>query len=143
MGITTYQVQNILRTYGKQLSRGKKKPRLTPDSLKARAIADQVNISSDAKRRQVINKITQEIIGQLTGQIQSRGPLEKEALSRLSKEYGRPLEVFEDRDGNVRFAVVDGRQRTIVEELSSEESQELSRRLSEITKAIVDENMVS
>lgn len=143
MAINTYQVQNILRTYGKQLSRSRKTAPTGRTRL-AQAIADQVNISSDAKRRQVINKIAHEIILQLSSQNpQGRSPIETEALEQLSQEYGRELEVYETKDGRLLFTVLDDDRATIIEELSAEESDWLADRLNEITRGIVDQNMIS
>jgi uncharacterized FlaG/YvyC family protein len=143
MAITTYQVQNILRTYSKQLSRGKRVASKMY-TARAEAIADQINISSNVKRRQVINKIAEEIITQLTtAQTTSGTTVNEEALQLLCNEYGKELEVFDIKNGGLRFAVVDKKTGTIVEELNSEESGRLARRLNEITQSIVESNMIS
>ena len=142
MTITTYQVQNILRTYGKMLGR-KRNVNQSPDSASSATPLDKIDISSEAKRRQVINEIAQEIIGQVTSNPQRQNQVEKEALTELSQEYGQSLEVFQNRDGSLRFAVLDSDNKTIVQELTAEQNQQLEERFSEIAKAIVDRNMVS
>ena len=142
MTITTYQVQNILRTYGKMLGRKKKQTQGSEGTNSATPL-DKIDISSEAKRRQVINKIAQEIIGQVTSSPQRQNQVEKEAMTELTKEYGQPLEVFQNRDGSLRFAVLDEENGSIVQELLPEENQRLEERFSEIAKTIVDRNMVS
>ncbi len=142
MTITTYQVQNILRTYGKMLGRKKNTARSSESASSATPL-DRIDISSEAKRRQVINKIAQEIIGQVTSGPQRQNQFEKEVLTELTQEYGRPLEVFQNQDGSLRFAVLDKESKTIVQELPPEESQRLEKRFGEIAEAIVDRNMIS
>ncbi len=142
MTITTYQVQNILRTYGKMLGR-KRKLAQGQDAASSATPLDKIDISSEAKRRQVINKIAQEIIGQVTSNPQRQNQVEKDVLTELTQEYGQPLEVFQNRDGSLRFAVLDDENGSIVQELLPEENQRLEKRFSEIAKEIVDRNMVS
>ena len=143
MSINTYQVQNILRTYGKQLGRARKPKTQTSDAQNASG-ADKIDVSHNAKRRQVISKIAQEIISQITTQtVQERNPLEKDALEQLSQEYGRPLEVFRNSDGSLTFAEIDPIAKKIIKELPSEQSQKLNQRFEEITGAIVNQNMIS
>lgn len=142
MTITTYQVQNILRTYGKMLGR-KKKIDQNSESVSSATPLDRIDISSEAKRRQVINKIAHEIIGQVTNGPQRQNQFEKEVLTELTQEYGQPLEVFQNQDGSLRFAVLDSESKTIVQELQPEENQQLEKRFSEIAESIVDRNMVS
>jgi hypothetical protein len=142
MTITTYQVQNILRTYGRMLGRKRRTAQGVEESS-AQTPLDRVDISSGAKRRQVINKIAQEIIGQVTNQPVGRSQNENDALGELSRETGRNLEAFRSQEGGFRFAVVDPETKTILEELSPEENQRLEERLGEIARAIVDRNMVS
>jgi len=142
MTITTYQVQNILRTYGRMLGR-KRRDAQGVDDPSAQTPLDRVDISSGAKRRQVINKIAQEIIGQVTAQPLGRSQTENEALGELSREFGRNLEAFRSQAGGFRFAVVDPETKSILEELSPEDNRRLEQRLGEIARSIVDRNMVS
>lgn len=58
--ITTYQIRNVLRVYGNQL-----KKRNMPDQNPAeemRQSLDSVNISIEARRKQVLNNITNHLI---------------------------------------------------------------------------------
>lgn len=142
MTISTYQVQNILRSYGKMLGRKQAAAR-SPEAAQAQTPLDKVDISSGAKRRQVINKIAQEIIGQVTSQPHGKNPIERDALGQLTQEYGKPLEVFRNTDGSLRFAVVDPGAKNIVDELSPEENQRLGERFTEIARSIVDQNMIT
>ena len=58
--ITTYQIRNVLRVYGNQL-----KKRNMPDQNSAEQMPhflDSVNISIEARRKQVLNNITTNLI---------------------------------------------------------------------------------
>ena len=132
-----------MRTYGKQLGRARKPKTQAADAQGATG-ADKIDVSHNARRRQVISKIAQEIISQITTQsVQERNPLEKDALEQLSQEYGRPLEVFRNADGSLTFAEIDPVAKKIIKELPVEQSQELNQRFEEITGAIVNQNMIS
>jgi hypothetical protein len=145
MTITSFHVQNILRTYARQLSRGQ---RLARNRAANQATQnDQVNISIEARRKQVIEKITSEIVSSIgsrvPGMAQGMGGLEEQALQQLSKEYGKHLDIYQDAgSGQLMFRVVEDQTGKVVENLDAEKSVELQERLYQITQSIVDSNMV-
>ncbi len=146
MTITSFQVQNILRTYAKQLSRGQRlaRVRAASESLPA----DQVNISIEARRKQVIEKITSEIVNNIGLRVPGRdtaglASLEEMALSQLSQEYGGTLDLSQDETtGQLSFKLVDAQEGTLLRDLGPEESARLQDRLYAITQEIIDQNMV-
>jgi uncharacterized FlaG/YvyC family protein len=145
MAITSYQVQNILRTYARQLSRGHRLARTK--KAQEQAPADQVNISIEARRKQVIEKITQEIVANISSRAPGLGSdlsgVEDQALEQLSREYGKPLDISEDEStGQLMFRVVDADEGKVVEYLSPEESAGLQERLYALTQEIIDRNMI-
>ena len=145
MTITSFQVQNILRTYARQLSRGQ---RLARNRAASQTPAnDQVNISIEARRKQVIEKITSEIVtsigARVPGMAQGMGDLEDQALKQLSQEYGQDLDIYQDPgSGQLMFKVLNGQAGDVVQNLDAEESARLQERLYQITQGIVDSNMV-
>ncbi len=147
MTITSYQVQNILRTYARQLSRGQRLARAKASSVEPTQ-SDRVNLSIEARRKQVIEKITSEIVSnigaRLPGLKESWGGVEETALKRLSDEYGQPLGTYQnEQTGQIMFNVLDEQSGEVVKELSPEESAKLQDRLYGITQDIIDENMLS
>lgn len=141
MTITSYQVQNILRTYAKQLSRGQRLARARAASEPLPA--DQVNISIEARRKQVIEKITAEIVTNIGFRLPGLGPglggIEEMALDKLSKEYGQTLDIAQGEvSGQLRFKVVDAEQGEVIRDLSPDESAILQDRLYAITQEIID-----
>ena len=145
MTITSYQVQNILRTYAKQLSRGQRLAR--GRAAGEPAPADQVNISIEARRKQVIEKITAEIVSSIGYKVPGLGAgpggLEETALQELSRQYGQPLDIVQDEaSGQLSFKVLDPASGEVVKTLDAEESAGLQDRLFTITQEIIDQNMV-
>ena len=62
--ITTYQIRNVLRIYGNQL---KKRAILSRDSTApSNQPADFVDISVEARRKQMFDKISNNIMSQIT-----------------------------------------------------------------------------
>ncbi|MBW1680325.1 MAG: hypothetical protein JRF59_04675 [Deltaproteobacteria bacterium] len=63
MTITSHQVRNVLRTYGTQL---KRRAGLAKEAeAGGSAIRDRVEISMDARRKQVLSQITEKLISQV------------------------------------------------------------------------------
>lgn len=146
MTITSYQVQNILRTYARQLSRGQRLARAKASVETTQS--DRVNLSIEARRKQVIEKITSEIVSnigaRLPGLQESWGGVEETALKQLSDEYGQPLGTYQnEQTGQIMFNILDERSGEVAKELSLDESAKLQDRLYRITQDIIDENMLS
>ena len=147
MTITSFQVQNILRTYARQLSRGQRLARNR--AAQEPQAGDQISISVEARRRQVIEKITSEIVAgigsRIPGMRENMGGIEDQALAQLSQEYGKTLNLgTNESTGQLVFRVIDpeaGEEDT-VRTLGQEESAKLQDRLYAITQEIIDKNMI-
>lgn len=62
--ITTYQIRNVLRIYGNQL---KKKAMITNEGTSVRKKpVDVINISGEARQKDVLRKMTDKIVTQIT-----------------------------------------------------------------------------
>ncbi|UCG66829.1 MAG: hypothetical protein JSW12_07440 [Deltaproteobacteria bacterium] len=137
MVISTYQVNNVLRVYGDQLRHnrlsGKEKGGDT-------CSPDKINISSEAKRKAIIDKIASDIVDRIT----RYGPhenVEKDVFKQLEDEYGAHLAISRNTPTDLIFKVIDGNGETM-NSLSIEDSKFLRYKLEEITRDIVDKNMM-
>lgn len=144
MTITSFQVQNILRTYARQLSRGQRLARNR--AAQEQQAGDQISISVEARRRQVIEKITSEIVAgigsRIPGMRENMGGIEEQALEQLSQEYGKPLNLgTNESTGQLVFRIMD-LETGEVTSLGQEESAKLQDRLYAITQEIIDKNMI-
>ena len=91
MTITTYQIRNVLRTYGNQLKRRTSFPQGSVPPVES---SDLVDISVEARKRQVLSQLTSKLIAKATSrEQQGRSPHEG---AGGAKEDERPIfnEVF-------------------------------------------------
>jgi hypothetical protein len=139
MVITSYHIQNVLRTYSQQISEGS---RLARSRKSERAEQnDFVKISSEARKRHMVDTISQEMLNHLA-QTSERNGTAQEILNRLSQEYGKPLEVDLKENENLVFKVMDQAGKEVVDTLSPMDSEQLKNRLMDITKTIVSNNLL-
>lgn len=138
MTISTYQVHNVLRAYGKQLSQGRRMPRTT--GAGAPNQADRISISSQARRKAVIDKVTSDIVNRIIHE-GPRNEVEQGVLRQLEDEYGDSLAVKRENSELV-FKVIDKENGEVTKTLSIEESRFLQDRLEQITKNKVNGQMI-
>lgn len=137
MVIPLYQVNNVLRVYGDQL---RQNWTLNTPKVENSRQPDTINISSEAKRRVIVDKVSSEIVGKIT----KYGPnddVEKEIFKKLEDQYGANLEVTDKGSSDLIFKVIDDGGETI-NSLSIEDSKFLQYSLKNITKDLVDKNMM-
>lgn len=138
MHISTYQVHNVLRAYGKQLSLSKRAARnknVMPPNR-----SDNITISAEARRKAIIEKVTTDIVERIV-RFGPQDVTEQEAFRELEDEYGNNLVLEEDKGPGLVFKVIDKEKGEETRTLSIEDSKVLKDRLEEITKTKVDANM--
>ncbi len=132
MSIRNFQVQYILRSYSRQLANRVMVSKRYIDG-------EEVIISSESKKRLLVENIVQEIMSQFTSGTQLNETA-REILERLSKEYGQPLEVSNTEEQAIIFRVLD-KENGKVKCLSASENERLQMRLIEIVRSTVYENL--
>ena len=139
MVITSYHIQNILRTYSQQLSEGTRLARTRKMDRVDRD--DLVKISTEARKRYMIEKISQEMVQNLGSGLERNNTAE-EILNRLSREYGQPLDVDLKEDQGLVFKIKGRDDGQVPESLSPAASEQLKTRLMDITKAVISDNLL-
>ena len=139
MTIINYNVQQILRTYNRQLG---ERSRLSKEKVDKKSVQqDAVTISQESKKRLLTDRVTQEITNQfLSGS--ERNETMDAIVGQLSQEYGKPLDVSTDDGQNLVFKVVSNGNGQGGENLSPAENKQLNKKLIDITKTIVYDNLV-
>ncbi|MGD8770158.1 MAG: hypothetical protein PVJ20_12930 [Desulfobacterales bacterium] len=138
MVISAYHVNNVLRVYGDQLRQSKISSRLNnTDPSKP----DRISISSNARRKTIIDNITTNIINKIT-QYGPHDNVEKEVFEKLEDEYGAQLTISGDNPKELVFKEINEHGETI-NSLSIEDSSFLTNKLKEITQETIDKNMKS
>jgi hypothetical protein len=141
MTITSHQIQNVLRTYGKQLKRGMRLNRIK--SVETGQPVDKLEISAEARRRQVVERVASEMVYRLSEPEAGTEGVGRDIMNELSQDYGQPLALsYNSSEGGFDFMVVDSESGEIVNEVDPEEKDKLNQLLLEITRQKVDQTMV-
>ncbi len=140
MNIASYQIQNVIRAYGQRIGR-KGFARLRTSSASKSATPDVINISAEAKRRQITERVTSDIISRVRGS--NAGPdLSPKIVERLNKELGGRFDILPDQDlkNGFKFRVIDAEKGEVIRVLSPQDSEKLIRRMySAVESAKLDE----
>lgn len=140
MQIPSYQIQNVLKVYSRQLSQGK----ILDKSKFAgaqKASSDNVNISAEGKRQAIIDKVASNIVNKII----TEGPKEKneEAItSQIEKELGKKIN-FSKTKNQFTYTVIDENNKKINHTLSVEDSNFVVKRMTELARKFADSNMES
>ena len=137
MVISTYQVNNVLRVYGEQLRHNRLSGKEKGGDAR---LPDKIDISSEAKRKAIVDKIASDIVDRIT-QFGPHENVEKEVLKKLEDEYGAQLALAGKGSTDLIFKVIDEDGETM-NSLSIEDSRFLRYKLQEITKDTVNRNMM-
>ena len=139
MIIGDFHVQHILKAYSQQLS---VRSRISKDRVnKQDGQKDEVTLSKESKKMLVVDKIAKELIAQLTNGSR-RNETSQAILNRLSQEYGRPLDVASDGGQGIAFKVLSETDGGVKEYLAPAENNQLEKRLYEMTKSFVNEQLI-
>lgn len=134
----TAEVRRMLRTYGRQLTSAKRLARFRR-ALRLAHAEDMVDISRQARRRELIERISREIIENLIVNGTENATV-VEVLNQIERDYGQRI-IFEyPLDGNDVQLIKETEQGPI--EVTGEEKERIMQRLWEITLAKVDATML-
>ena len=134
-----YQVRAMLRTYGRQVTTSRRLARYRR-TLQAAGVEDEVRISREAKRRELVGRVAAEIVENciVTG---SDTPIVEDIKSELEGELGYPLLfAYPPEDQELQLFRLDTENGP--EELVGEEKALVFKRLWELALEKVDETML-
>ncbi len=138
MTANTAEVRRMLRTYGRQLTSAKRLARFRR-ALRLSHAEDVVDISRQARRRELVERIAREIIENLIVN-GTENTTVNEVLEQLEKDYGQRIMFEYPLDGNDVQLIKETEQGPI--EMSGNEKEQTMQRLWEITLAKVDATML-
>jgi len=139
MQIPSYQIQNVLKVYSRQLSQGKILSRKLGAADKVSA--DSVNISSEGKRQAIIEKVASNIVDRII----SEGPKqenEEQITEQIEKELGKKLD-FTKGKNQFTYTRVDDNNNKVIQTLSVEDSIFVVKRMTELARQVANNNMES
>lgn len=138
MQIPSYQIQNVLKVYSRQLSQGKILSRAKLGDA-SHVSADSVTISSEGKRQAIIEKVAANIVDRII----SEGPKEKNdehITEQIEKELGKKIN-FSKGKNQFSYSTVDENNNMITRTLSVEDSRFVVKRMTELARQVADNNM--
>ena len=140
MQIPSYQIQNVLKVYSRQLSQGKMLSRNRFSNTNT-VSADSVTISSEGKRQAIIDKVAANIVDKII----TEGPKEKseeKITGQIEKELGKKINFASTRN-QFTYTSVDKNNNKISKTLSVEDSKFVLKRMTELAREVADSNMES
>ena len=138
MSKKSFPVRNMLQQYDRQLVNARRLARFKR-SLRASGAEDEVTISREAKRRELVERVAREIVENLviTG---SDNPIVSDIKRRLEKEFAQKLQfTYPPADEDLQIFKDTGEGH---EEVTSEEKVMILNRLWAITLDRVDHTML-
>ncbi len=141
MEIPSYQIQNVLKVYSKQLTQGKILARNKAVG-RNRTSADDVNISAEGKRASIIEKVAANIVDRITS-VGPKEKLEQKIATQVQNEIGQKIDFTMRKEEKFSFTAIDENNKKITKHLSVEDSNFVIRRLTELARQVADSNMES
>lgn len=141
MQIPSYQIQNVLKVYSRQLSQGKMLSRKFGNANKVSA--DSVTISSEGKRQAIVDKVAANIVDKIINegpQGKNQGETEEQITSQIEKELGKKINFTKDKN-QFTYTKIDENNQKIVHTLSVEDSKFIVKRMTELAREVADSNM--
>ena len=138
MQIPSYQIQNVLKVYSRQLSQGKILSRNKFGNAH-KVSADNVTISAEGKRKAIIDKVAANIVDKII----TEGPKEKNEeriTSQIEKELGKKINFAKDKN-QFTYTVIDENNEKVTHTLSVEDSKFIVKRMTELAREVADSNM--
>jgi len=134
-----YQVRAMLRTYGRQVTTARRLARYRR-SLMAAGAEDEISISREAKRRELVGRVAAEIVENciVTG---SDTPVVEDIKAELEEELGYPL-VFAYPPEDQEMQIFRADPENGHEELTGEVKTAVFQRLWELALEKVDATML-
>ena len=140
MQIPSYQIQNVLKVYSRQLSQGKILAR-NKFGTANKVSADSVTISSEGKRQAIIDKVAANIVDRII----TEGPREENEAhitDQIEKELGKKID-FSKGKNQFTYNTVDENNNKVTRTLSVEDSKFVVKRMTELARQVADNNMES
>ncbi|MFO7750175.1 MAG: DVU0524 family FlgM-associated protein [Desulfobacteraceae bacterium] len=141
MQIPSYQIQNVLKVYSRQLSQGKLLAKNNSDGS-GKPSADNVNLSTQGKRAAIIEKVAANIVDRIT----TDGPkeeVEEKITGQIEKEMGQKIDFTGKKQEKFSYTAIDENNTKTVKTLSVEDSEFVMKRMTELARRAADNNMES
>ena len=138
MIVTNHQIQNVLKVYTSQLSRGHVSDSKSMPIRKP--FADAVELSAEGKRQALIERLTKAIVGRIIRK-DPRLHNDSRTVERLRSEIENDVAHREGEELEFAYNVINGDATKTLNTLSVEDPTDLIRRLEHHAKEAVERNL--
>ena len=101
MNVTSFHINYVIKASGRRLG-NKDRGRLKITGI-GRPVQDIISISTEAKRRQVIDQITHDIVSRAKGGDVEQDSIDHSIFERLGEKLGGPIDLVSDENRKVNF----------------------------------------
>ncbi len=138
MQIPSYQIQNVLKVYARQLSQERTLSK-NRSANENKISADSVTNSTEGKRQAIVDKVTLNIVERII----IEGPkenTEEKITSRIEKKLGKNINFTKEKN-QFTYTKIDENNQKIIHTLSVEDSKFIVQRMAELARKIADSKM--
>ena len=139
MIINSCMLRNMMRSYDRQIGNGQRIERVKKYLTPLSQTEDSVTISKDARRNELIERVSREIVDNLLGS-ESSNPVVQEIKQQINEEYSSEL-LFSYSMNDTRLQIMQ-RHSEGTTQLTDEDRDNVLARIRKITQEKVDKTMV-
>ncbi len=140
MHVPSYQIHNVLKVYSRQVSQSRILER--QKRLGAIPSVDNINLSSEGKRKVVIDKVAADIVDKIT-RFGPQDRVEHNIVNQFQDELGQKVEFNGKNETDFVYNTIDDNNNKTTNTLPVNGSSFLTARLKQIAQEEVDKNMES
>ena len=137
MFVSSYQIHNVLSAYSKQLSHDRGVQKLKAGNKEP--LSDQINLSTEGKRRATIEKVAKDIISKIS-HYGSNDEIKARKLDRPRENSKNNFESDTKEEKAFVFNVIDDLNKKITTALSVKDKSFLMNRLEQLDKVAVEKD---
>jgi hypothetical protein len=137
MFVSSYQIHNVLSVYSKQLSQDRGAQKQKAGNKKP--LSDQINLSTEGKRRATIEKVAKDIISKIS-HYGSNDEIKASKLDRPRENLKNQFESDIKKEKKFVFNVIDDLNKKITTALSVKDKSFLMNRLEQLDKVAVEKD---
>ncbi len=123
MNVSSFHIQHVIKAYGQRL--GRRSLARMKLSRAERPTPDIIDISPEAKKKQLIHEITTGLVDKAKNQIKgsNAGDIENELFAKIGQKFREKVDIIPQKNKNsgFKFKVLDRNSQEKIEELSFED----------------------
>ena len=137
MLVSSYQIHNVLNVYSKQLSQDRNAQKAKPE--KGKQQLDQINLSTEGKRRAIIERVAQDILNKIS-RYGAKSEMKTQKQDQARGHLKNRLDPDNKKETGFVFNVIDDLNKKTTTALSVKDTKFLIDRLEQLAKDAVEED---